>query len=845
MRAPQVKPLPSPRRSMTKPALARWRHARDWPLRLKFTLILLLAALLPALLVSALNLRSSRAQALAVERSDLAADARALARRIDQMIDARRKTVEILAQERELVAYLRQPTARRQALQAALDQQLLATLRTHVNLSAVSLADSAGIVVASSEDGQRGRDASARDDVRQALATGRTQVSGLTWDDSDHGHGIDFAAPVRSPDGEILGAAVLRVRSDLLDGVLAEVEPPLTPFVVDRAGLVIAHADAALRWRSVGAVDAARSAQLRQDNHLSESGAQPLGFHGLPPSAASAAGSLDLRAPDGAPWVAGQASAHGSVWRIYVGAPSARLAQPLRELALQALLSLAVVLALVLPAAGWLGRAMSRPMRALSQAARRLRQGVADAGRPDPALAAASLRRDEIGQLGRSFQSMADEVRRREQHLDEQVRERTLQLQQSHARVDEELRIARAMQQDILPRSFPAGRGFSLHGHMQPALEMGGDFYDCFVLPDGRCGMLVADVSGKGVPAAFFMAVSSTIVQEVARQRVNPAQVLTRANELLCRRNPMELFVTLVYALYDPADGALTYACAGHDAPLMRDAAGSVRALPATPELPLGAMPGTVYEEQRVTLEHGALLLLYTDGVTDARSVRGETFGDQRLRQWLGAPVDTAPAGASVALMQHLENFIGEVAPVDDVTLLFFRRHAAAAAAPRPPWQARWCIESRLGAIAPLAGQIERALGEADLGLAPAALQKLMFEINLCIDEVLTNTIEHGLHGDASRRLDVELVFDGRTLITTLSDDAPPYDPFTEAPAPDIAADVESRPVGGLGLHLVKSFMDECSASHDGHRNRIVLRKHTGGGADPESDSNPCDGAPP
>ena len=181
-----------------------------------------------------------------------------------------------------------------------------------------------------------------------------------------------------------------------------------------------------------------------------------------------------------------------------------------------------------------------------------------------------------MGNLVRVFQTMAHEVQNREQHLEGLVRERTTdlrrkneQLETARRRVDEELRIARSLQGAILPRLIPEHEAYAGHALMTPAQELGGDFYDCFLLPDGRLGVVMADVSGKGVPAAFFMAIARTVTRAAAQEHGEAGRCLREVNEAICAQNPHDLFVTLFYGILDPASGRFDYANAGHNAPFV------------------------------------------------------------------------------------------------------------------------------------------------------------------------------------------------------------------------------------------------------------------------------------
>jgi serine phosphatase RsbU (regulator of sigma subunit) len=245
-----------------------------------------------------------------------------------------------------------------------------------------------------------------------------------------------------------------------------------------------------------------------------------------------------------------------------------------------------------------------------------------------------------------------------------------------HRRVQEELNLARSVQLAILPQQFPQSLAWDIHACMHPARELGGDFYDCLPLPDGRLGILVADVSGKGVGAAFFMAVSRTVLIEAAIPVRSATQVLSIANGLLCANNPLDLFVTACYGLYDPADGSLVYASAGHSAPLVRRRDGAVESLPLTHDMALGVLSDVVYTEHRLQLAPGDILLMYTDGVTEAFSRREEPYGYERLTQWLAYEQGNRNAAAMVdELVANVARFVDGAEPSDDLTCLVLRRY--------------------------------------------------------------------------------------------------------------------------------------------------------------------------
>lgn len=450
--------------------------------------------------------------------------------------------------------------------------------------------------------------------------------------------------------------------------------------------------------------------------------------------------------------------------------------------------------------------------------------------------------RDELVLVARNFNTVATEFEQllevnrrqnesRQRELEALVAERTRELEEKNAalhaagaRVQEELQLARDMQLAILPQSFPQQPTWQIHAVMYPARELGGDFYDCFTLPDGRCGLVVADVSGKGVGAAFFMAVSRTVLLDLAMRNDPPSQVLANANNLLCERNPMELFVTVFFGVYDPATGLLTYANAGHPPPLRRDAQGTVAPLACTMDTALGVMPGLEYVNQTLPLHAADTLLLYTDGVTEAFSPEGEAYGEDRLKSWLaGAPPWHGAQALIDGLVRDVTAFVRDAEASDDLTCLVLQHQPKAAAMTVPAVIHRnkrllleYELPSRTEEIARLATAVEQALPDRS---------DLAFTANLCLEELITNTIEHGLHSAPDRVICVRLSISEEWLEIVVKDDAPPFDPFAQAPAPDLDADVDARAIGGLGVHLVKTMMDDARAYYDGSGNLIVLLK--------------------
>src|SRR5918994_1845206 len=273
-----------------------------------------------------------------------------------------------------------------------------------------------------------------------------------------------------------------------------------------------------------------------------------------------------------------------------------------------------------------------------------------------------------------------EEGRQLNKDLERRVAERTEQLKiamarqqqevQERERIEQELRVARLIQHTLLPKSLPDLEGYQIAAYYQSAREVGGDFYDFLRLPDGRLGLIVGDVSGKGVPAAIMMATTRTLLR-AAYHLGSPGEILEQVNDALFPDIPPNMFVTCLAALLDSRTGRLQYANAGHDPPYIRHAAG-VSKLRAT-GMPLGLMPNMSYEQKEITLQPGENILLYSDGLLEAHSPQREMFGFPRMQ----GHVSAHPEGASLidSLLAELERFTGEDwEQEDDITLLTLQR---------------------------------------------------------------------------------------------------------------------------------------------------------------------------
>ncbi len=250
---------------------------------------------------------------------------------------------------------------------------------------------------------------------------------------------------------------------------------------------------------------------------------------------------------------------------------------------------------------------------------------------------------------------------------------------QERERIEQELRVARLIQQTLLPKHVPDLPGYQLAAYYQPAREVGGDFYDFLELDDDHLGLVVGDVTDKGVPAAIVMATTRTMLRASAQRLDSPGEVLKRVNDVIVRDIPPNMFITCLYAILDLTTGLLRYANAGHDLPYRRRTSnnGGAEELRAT-GMPLGLLPGMSYEEKEIVLEEGDSVLFYSDGLVEAHDPQRDMFGFPRLQGLVGAHRSDGSALVNF-LLSELARFTGEEwEQEDDITLVTLDRSETA-----------------------------------------------------------------------------------------------------------------------------------------------------------------------
>ncbi len=488
----------------------------------------------------------------------------------------------------------------------------------------------------------------------EPLRTGEPSWSEPYLDTGGGGVGmVTYSVPFRGKDGRARGVVTADLQLAWLDERVHDVELGTSGFgvIVSRARQVIAASGGGLDRRDARAALSALSPEdrARLEPIVDRIVAGEAGF--APVEVGGVRYRLTYRPIGRAGW---------ALATLYPEAELLDEATRLRTvqagLALAGLLVLAAVVVL-------LSRRVARPIQALAAGADRIAAGDLDAELPTVRA------RDEVGRLALAFRNMRDSLK-------DYIRD--LQLTTAaKERLEGEVRVARRIQADMLPRPVAGGarEGFELAATVVPARGVGGDLYDHF-RQGTRVFFLVGDVSGKGIPAALFMARTKTLFEAVAAHEADPGAIFAAANHHLCAENEAGMYVTAVCGSLDPASGELVYAVAGHEPPVLVPAAGEIRPLEAEGGRVLGLIDGSEYPVNRIRLEPGDAIVAYTDGVSEAADPAGVFFERDRLLTTLARHRREPAAGVTAAVLEAVRAFAGGAAQSDDITLLTLRRLA-------------------------------------------------------------------------------------------------------------------------------------------------------------------------
>ncbi|MBR1569673.1 MAG: SpoIIE family protein phosphatase [Bacteroidales bacterium] len=386
-------------------------------------------------------------------------------------------------------------------------------------------------------------------------------------------------------------------------------------------------------------------------------------------------------------------------------------------------------------------------------------------------------------------------------------------LDERKKKMENELQIASGIQMSMIPKifpPFPERKDIDMDAAIVPAKEVGGDLYDFYIRDEKLC-FCIGDVSGKGVPASLVMAVTRSLFRTASAHENSPQRIVSSMNDSMAEMNESNMFVTFFCGILDLTNGHLRYCNAGHNAPfIFTDHIGR---LPVNANLPLGVMPGIPFAEQETDLKYDDALFLYTDGLTEAENENHELFSEERAEAVLQSR--RSAHDQLEAMKEAVAQFVGNAPQSDDLTLLFI--HYLNDAMPDKS-ERHLMLRNDIQQIPQLAEFIEAIAEEKSLD------QSLAMGLNLALEEAVTNVIMYAYPKGSDGLVDIEAIIRKDSLEFIISDSGKPFDP-TLAPEADVKLGVQDRPIGGLGIYLVKKLMDNVSYKRENGKNILSMTK--------------------
>ena len=393
-------------------------------------------------------------------------------------------------------------------------------------------------------------------------------------------------------------------------------------------------------------------------------------------------------------------------------------------------------------------------------------------------------------------------------------------------RIGAELSVATQIQMDMLPRIFPAFPGrdeFDIFATMTPAKEVGGDFYDFFLVDDDHIALVMADVSGKGVPAALFMVIAKTLIKNRAQMGYSPAELLETVNNQLCEGNEAELFVTVWIAIVEISTGKGVAANAGHEHPVICRNGGQYELVIYRHSPAVAMMEDMIFQEHEFQLNPGDRLYVYTDGVPEATDANNCMFGTDRMLQALNDHLDAKPEESLHHVKAAIDQFVGDAPQFDDITMLGFtywgmngkkksdELQKVMETAEKTTYEVEF--EATVENLLKLQAYVEGLLEDADVPVKKTML------ISLAVEEIFVNIVNYAYApGTGMAKVVIEMDKNPSAIHITFYDSGTPYDPLAKED-PDITLSAEERKIGGLGVYLTKTTMDEVSYEYKDGQN--------------------------
>ena len=445
-----------------------------------------------------------------------------------------------------------------------------------------------------------------------------------------------------------------------------------------------------------------------------------------------------------------------------------------------------------------------KPLRSLADQTDTIAKGSFDQKLP------VENRSDEIGRLSHSFVGMQQSLIR----YIEELKETTA----TNAAIEGELKVASTIQASMLPRifpPFPERKDIDLYASTIPAKEVGGDLFD-FFLRDEKLFFCVGDVSGKGVPAAMLMAVTHSLFRSASAHESDPSHIVRNINETVCLDNESMMFVTLFLGVLDLPSGRLRYCNAGHDSPYILGT--QLTQLDCLPNLPLGIMDDMKYVTQECTLEAGSTLFLYTDGLTEAMNAAYEQFGEGRIVPLLETCIQQQlpPRQILDTVGEGVHAFVQEADQSDDLTMLALRY---------TPGQFATLLTEKITLNCDIGRITELNAFLQSVGERLKLNESVLSQVQMAVEEAVVNVMNYAYPDGKNGFVTIKVMSDGHELRMVVIDSGIAFDP-TQKEKADTTLSVEDRPIGGLGIFLIREMMDSINYERVDGRNILMMIKN-------------------
>ena len=616
---------------------------------------------------------------------------------------------------------------------------------------------------------------------------------------------VSYSVPIHDAQGETYAILCADVDLRWVQRIVEEAKPYdySTVFVLSRDSQYVYNSDHA-KIQSVNAISQAKTGNNTKEAELALRMLR--GERGCDTMETTVLNNIQTNQQEMTPSIVYFAPVERVQWSVCFTIPEEKIMEVPNRMSAQMILILVILLIAISVILYYVIRNQLHPLKELVASTHEIAKGNFDVSLPSVKT------HDEIGRLRNSFEEM-------QYSLDSYVKE-LQQTTASKASIENELKVASDIQMSMLPKKYPPypdRNDIDIYGQLTPAKAVGGDLYD-FYIRDEKLFFCIGDVSGKGVPASLVMAVTRSLFRTVSAHESAPGRIVTSINETLVSSNESNMFVTLFVGVIDLPTGRMRYANAGHDAPLLMGRDGRVGLLPVNPNLPVGIQPDWLYMTQETLIDPFTTIFLYTDGLTEAENSSQALFGEQRLMETArlaGADNILVPARLIECMENAVHDFVGDAEQSDDLTMLaiqYTKKHLLA------KMQRSITLSNNVEEIPLLASFVDEVCEAVGFDMSTT------MSLNLAIEEAVVNVMNYAYPHDTKGEVTIIAKANDERLKFVIIDSGTPFDPTVKGEA-DITLSAEDRPIGGLGIHLVRKIMDSINYERIDGKNVLTLRK--------------------